>query len=924
MKITNCQTNHMTNPLGYQLGEPVFSYQVSESQGKKQKQARIRVALDEDMVNLVHDSGWSTNISSLAYACSLTLKARTRYYWQVSVQSDAQEEATSDINWFETGKCDEDWSGKWITTGDTDTHPIFVKQLPVVDKPIASARLYLCGLGLYEAYLGEQKIGEELLAPYCNNYHQWLQYQTYDITKDVQEKQTLSILLGNGWYKGRFGFDRYVNHQYGDRFRVIAEVYVTYQDGSQQVIGTDDSWDVYSSQITESSIYDGEVQDYRKKSVLLGNAQLDTQELTSRLQERLSVPVRVQEILHPVEMIQTPAGETVLDLGQNMAGIFSLKVDVPEGQKIHLQFGEILQNGNFYRDNLRSAQASFTYISDGKVREIRPHFTFYGYRYVKVEGIDHLAKEDFSALVLYSDLPQSSQLSTGHEKVNQLISNTSWGMKSNFIDIPMDCPQRDERMGWTGDAQVFSATATFMRDTYAFYRKYLYDCWQEQQQFDGKVPDMIPSAGNQGVSSVWGDAAVIIPWNLYLFYGDKAILENQFDSMKAWVDYVCKVDGDNHAWRNQFHYGDWLALDNFRGKGDNPRGGTAEEFIASVYYYNSVDLLAKSADIIGKPEDALHYQKLAKDLLQAIQEEYYSPNGRCVIQTQTAAILTLKHHLVENLEPSKTQLKTIFEQNDYQLETGFVGTPLLCPTLSEHGFSDIAFELLLRENYPSWLYAINLGATTIWERWNSVEPDGSISSTGMNSLNHYAYGSIVEWLYRYVAGLQPLEDAPGFKKVRIAPSFNWQLQQVHLQQSSPAGEYQISWEILNQNHVRVSVTVPFDCQAEVLLPFINTETLTSFGQVIQDGQLILGAGQYVFDYETTASLKKVLTVDNTLLDLFRNEQARSILLAMNPDMAQLSDNLKAMTLRQLIQQFSGNSSQTEIVLEQLNQALSQV
>ena len=428
-----------------------------------------------------------------------------------------------------------------------------------------------------------------------------------------------------------------------------------------------------------------------------------------------------------------------------------------------MQTGEILQHGNFYNENLRSAKSEYVYISDGEEHLLIPHFTYYGYRYAKVEGVSDLKKEDFKGLSLYSDVQQTGVIETGHELVNRLIQNVRWGLKSNFIDVPTDCPQRDERMGWTGDAQVFSPTATYLEDTYAFYAKYLYDMAKEQSVRDGKVPDVIPSAGVESTACVWGDAACIIPWNLYLFYGDQSILEDQFDSMRSWVDYIRKVDGDNHGWRYVFHYGDWLALDNPVQGAEQVMGGTDEEFIANLYYAVSALLVAKSAEVLGKETERVKYQKISEEQFDIVKKEYYSATGRCCIKTQTALLLTLKYHLSENEELTKAQLRKLYEDNDGKLKTGFVGTPLMCNVLTEHGMEDIAYGLLLNEEYPGWLSEVKLGATTVWERWNSLLDDGTISGIGMNSMNHYAYGSVLEWMFRHAAGINTTDTAPGLR-----------------------------------------------------------------------------------------------------------------------------------------------------------------
>lgn len=912
MRITECKTNHLVNPLGYMMGKPVFSYVVSESRGKKQEAARIVVAADEGMDEVLLDTGWSGEIDSLAYEAQMELKPCTRYYWTVSVKSDAGEEGASEVNWFETGKREQKWQAKWITCGEKDgRHPWFSKDIPVKGN-VAWARLYICGLGLYEAYLGGERIGTEYLAPYCNNYERWLQYQTYDVTQLLRQGSRLEVLLGNGWYKGRFGFDQSLNQKgyFGDSWKLIAELQVVYEDGRSETFGTDEGWKVRYGKITESSIYDGEVWDMNladtdEEDVLVCEAEMPP------LTDRLSTPVAVREELSPIGLIHTPTGEMVLDLGQNLAGSFRLKVNVPKGEKVYLQFGEILQDGNFYRENLRTAKAEFTYVSDGMERVVQPRFTFYGYRYVKVEGIPDLRKEDFTACVLYSELPETGRLVTGHDLVNRLILNTEWGQKGNFIDVPTDCPQRDERMGWTGDAQVFSPTACFLRDSYAFYRKYLHDCWQEQLQHGGEVPNVIPAVGNQGCAAVWGDAACIIPWNVYLFYGDKSILEEQFDSMKAWVDYIERKDGDDFGWRKVFHFGDWLALDNPMGGADQVMGGTDTGFIASVYYANSARLTAKAARVLGRDGEAAHYEALADKVRREVREEFYSMTGRCCINTQTALIMTLYFGLAEDEEKTRMALKQKFNETGHKLQTGFVGTPLMCNVLSDYGMDDLAYELLLNEEYPGWLYEVNLGATTIWERWNSVMPDGSISSTGMNSLNHYSYGSIVEWMFRHCAGINPVEEAPGFRMALLKPVPNWKLRHLEARCRTAAGTYRSEWKALDEKHVEIRVEVPFGCQARLRLPLapenVYEDKSNPMFEHVENGECLLTAGSYCVSYETSRPLVQRLSTNSTMRELLQDPKAKKLLLEISPMAGQLPPSMWDMSMRQITEKFGGGS-----------------
>lgn len=923
MRVYDAKVNHMTNPMGFFMDGVSFSWKVDETRGKAQKVARVRVAADEKMQEILFDSGMDEQADSLAYPVELALEPRTRYFWQVTVLSDAEEEADSEVQWFETSKMSEEWTGKWLTCDSTEKrHPIFSKEIAPA-KEVAKARLYVTGLGLYEAYIDGKKVGDEYLTPYSNNYNRWVQYQTYDITDQIAGGGKLSILLGNGWYKGRFGFSAFEDKgYYGNEWKVIADVVLTYTDGTEEVIGTDESWTVTRSRIMFSNLYDGEQIDATAP-------ELPAEEPTvcdapkGRLEARRSLPVVAHEHIKPVELIHTPAGEQVFDMGQNFAGIFTFRVKEPAGTKIHIQTGEVLQKGNFYNENLRSAKSEYIYISDGNETVIRPHFTYYGYRYVKVEGVSDLKIEDFTGLALYSDIEMGGDVETGHDLVNQLVSNVRWGMKGNFIDVPTDCPQRDERMGWTGDTQVFSPTATFLADTYAFYSKYLHDMYTEQMDLDGMVPDVVPSAGVHSTACVWGDSSCIIPWNMYQFYGDKKILEDQYDSMRNWVDYISRVDGDNHGWRSVFHYGDWLALDNPSGKTDEVMGGTDEGYIANVYYAASAGIVAKAARVLGYEADAKTYQALCDEQFEEVKKEYFSQTGRCCIKTQTALILALKYHLSENEELTKKTLRLLFQISGDKLKTGFTGMPLMCPVLSENGMNDLAYTLLLNEDYPGWLHEVKLGATTVWERWNSLDENGDISSTGMNSLNHYAYGSILEWVFRYVTGFRVSEEHPGSRHLLIAPTLNWKLKRAKGSYHSAAGTYETSWELADPSHVTVKVTVPFGCTAEIALPLVSQETLADQSNPlfadVRDGKCFVGAGTYEVSYETTKPAKKMYSTYTPIQELVNNPE---IVSAMGEQLHldQIPGQALAASFRQLAEAYPSASMSAEM-LDQLDAAL---
>ncbi|MEH7118779.1 family 78 glycoside hydrolase catalytic domain [Neobacillus vireti] len=919
MKIKNLKTNRITNPLGFDLGRPRLSYVAYDTKAAKQTAAQIQVALDEEFTNSVFDSGKSTEIDSLAFELPLSLEPGTRYYWRVTVWADNGDMATSDAAWFETAKMEEPWEAKWITPHfDKEMHPVLVREFDLL-KEVVSARAYVCGLGLYEMEINGEKAGNEYLTPNFNAYDKWLQYQTYDITDLVNKEQnTIEVGLGNGLYKGRFGFEGGETEIYGDQFALLCEIVINHADGTTTIINSDESWKARKSPILFSGIYDGEIYDpsakdaasYDVKSIDLGY---------DRLKARLSLPVVVKEELKPIEVIKTPAGETVLDMGQNMVGWIQFKTNAPKGAEIVLQYAELLQEGNFYQENLRTAKAEFRYISNGEESIVRPHFTFYGFRYVKVSGWNgEVNKDDFTGCVLYSDMDITGSIETSNPLVNKLFQNALWGQKGNFLDVPTDCPQRDERMGWTGDAQVFSGTAAFNMDTYAFFSKYGYDLSQEQSGLDGMVPMVVPMATVKGGgSSAWGEAATVIPWNVYLYYGDKAILEQQFDSMKGWVDFIKRADdasGARRLWTTGFHFGDWLALD---GEDPNsPMGGTETAFISSAYYCYSSMIVAKAAKVLGKEEIAKEYKQLSNEVRAAIQAEYFTSTGRLALTNQTALVVALFMDLVpeEHRNRLANDLRARLKKDKNHLKTGFVGTPYLCRVLSENGNNDLAYTLLLNKDYPSWLYAVTMGATTIWERWNSVLPDGKISGTDMNSLNHYAYGSIVEWMYRNVAGINPVEEKPGFRHVRLAPQPDYRLKFAKASLDSAAGLYESQWELTEEGELKFIFVIPFNATATVELPDAKLENVSINGRPLkniennanQSGELVhveLSSGTWEIFYTPEIDYIKYFSTHMPLGEVLENQEAKHVLAETVPHVGafpqEMVDNVGHQSLREL-------------------------
>ena len=841
MIITNLRTAHLSTPMGYAFDPPVLTWEVSESTGKKQASARIIVADDPALTHILHDSG-EGDFSSLGYALPMPLEPRTRYWWQVTVTADDGDSASASF-WFETGKLDEPWQGQWIAM-EGDAHPLLRRRFALA-KPVVQARLYICGLGLYEASINGQPVTDEHFAPFYDSYQYLIQYQTWDVTDTLRTENELQVMLGGGWYCGRFGFEYPHGKLYGEKMQLLAELHVAYEDGTTEVIVSDESWQCQPSPILESSIYDGEVYDARLLAAESWQKACLVPPPAGRLVERISPPVQVTEEL-PGTLIHTPKNEKVLDFGQVVTGWATFRCRLPEGKQVYLQYGELLQNDCFYRDNLRSAKAEYTYTSNGHDRLVRPHFTFYGFRYVKVEGMtdEEILAANFTAQAIHSNLPFTGSFETRDPRINRLIANALWSQRDNFLDIPTDCPQRDERMGWTGDAQAFCATASYNMYTPAFYRKYLINMRAEQSGYGGSVPHVVPdsmSAVNalklkenptltfwpQHGSCAWGDAGAIIPWTIYRFFGDRTLLKETYPGMKAWVDWIRSQDeklcGNSRIWSSGFHFADWLSLDN--PDKDSCFGGTNNAYVATAYYFYSTTLTAWAARELGLMEDAERYTQLAEEVRTAFRQKYFA-KGSCAIQTQTALVLALAWHLApEERRPiTIQQLKERLDARSVHLDTGFVGTSLLLPVLSDNGLHDYAVTLLLQEDYPSWLYEVKMGATTIWERWNSVMPDGLVSDTGMNSMNHYTYGSVVGWMYTHLAGLRFDEQTSGFRQAVISPLPDPRLQQIRCQYHSASGTYAVAWHY-QQDTIRYDITIPFNCTARVTLPGMAEQLL---------------------------------------------------------------------------------------------------
>lgn len=857
MKIMNVEINHMTEPLGFDLDNHLHIVAYLDEPRDVTLLKRIKITANKENV---YQTDWE-NAQNLIFDFPLNLTARTRYEVTVSVKK--AETVISKTTYFETGMMDKDFQGHWIGTTHTDLHSVILKKDFEINS-IKKARLYMTGLGLYEVYIDGQKIGNEYLTPGFTDYNYDIQIQTYDVTKYLQAGQhTLSIMLGDGWYRGKLGLKTHGGqiNNYGDQLMAVADLRID----NELVISTDDTWDVLSSPITHSGIYYGEDLNDNYELHNLGKA-VHVSNSVKHLKDRLSLPITKHERFKVKQLIHTPHNSLILDFGQNMAGWLEFKNMIPKGEKVIIEFGEILQNGEFYRDNLRSARAQFTYISDGSSKWVRPHFTYFGFRYVKISNFpEDISFDDFEAVALYSDMKEEGYIKTDNPKVNRLFENVKWGQKSNFVDIPTDCPQRDERLGWTGDAAIFAKTASYNMDTYEFLKKYAYDIAVEQSQQNGRVPLYVPRVDtDDGGKAVWSDAATIIPWVAYQRSQDPEILRQNIGAMMSWVDWIhdrASANGEEYLWLGDDQLGDWLALDTediMKLKGKTP-----DDLIASAYYYYSSLLVSKAAKVLNLKHENKYYEQLAKLIKAAFIKRFFTPDGLAIADTQTGISICLKYGLYpENAKQTLVEkLVEKIEQNKNHLDTGFVGTPLLLPVLSENNQNELAIRLFLNTDFPSWLFEVEQGATTIWERWNSVDEDGKIANNGMNSLNHYSSGAVMAWAYEYLLGLKQKKYDIDFSPILTA-KFKSMAGQIKL----PTGIVKVSWKIEDKFTVSFNIEIPFG--SKMHLNFSNMKYLVVDGK--KQGTE-LRAGKHHILLTTQETIVEAFDI-HTPLSQFRNNE----------------------------------------------------
>ena len=718
-----------------------------------------------------------------------------------------------------------EWKGKWIGPAQSmgDVCPVFAREFSKGDFPgkeVESVQLQVTALGVYEAQLNGKRIGDYVLAPGWTSYETRHQYQCYDITELVEDRNRLEITVGKGWY--RSPVPGWITEE-GKAQRaaipagLIAEIKITFTDTTTAVIPTDETWQAAESRIRFSEIYDGEVYDASfevsdyQPVVLL-------ERTTGNLIPQQGEKITEHEYVKAARCFTAPNGEVVVDFGQEVTGYIQFTVDAKAGEKVEISHGEVLdKDGNFYNANYRSAKSKIYYTCCDGVQTYKPKMTFFGFRYIRLDQFPGTPCADqFYAVAVHSDMKRTGRLRSSNPLLNQLFSNIIWGQKGNFLDVPTDCPQRDERMGWTGDAQAFVKTASYNFDVDRFFTKWLADMAADQRP-DGSIGHVVPTLYVGSGSAAWDDAAAICPWQIYLTYGDKEILRQQFDCMKKYIGFITNTTKDPYLWTGGEHYEDWLGLDAPVG---SYKGSSRADFIASAFYAYSTSLVVKAGRVLG--EDVSEYERLYQGIVDTFRKTFTD------YRTQTEHVLAVHFGLAEDPQKTADALAEMIKACGSKLQTGFVGTPYLLHVLSSYGHTELAYTLLLRTEYPSWLYPVTKGATTVWEHWDGIMENGDFWSTDMNSFNHYAYGAVADWVYEAAAGIQTVEAAPGFARVKIAPQPDSRLDWLEASIETRKGTVRSLWK-QEEGRIRYEITTP--SPAEIVIA----------GETIE-----VGAGDYIF------------------------------------------------------------------------------
>jgi alpha-L-rhamnosidase len=887
LSVKDLTCEHKKNPMGIDVVQPRFSWKITGN-GNNIMQSAYSVRVSEDgkfsAGKMVWQSGKIESNQSVLLAYKGTdLKSGQKYFWQVKIwDNKGKESKWSEVASWEMGLLSQsEWKAKWIEMeGDTIRYspsPHFRKEFSV-GKSIASARVYITSHGLYELHLNGKKVGDQVLTPGWTSYGKRLQYQVYDVTGMLTKgNNAIGAVLGDGWYRGTLAWGN--NWAvFGKRLGILLQLRITFTDGTETLIVSDETWKAFNDgAIRMSDLYNGETYDATRKltgwsesgynddkwqKVSVGNYK------NSNLVASEGSPVKKIQEIKPIKIFRTPKGKLIVDMGQNMVGWMRLKVSGNKGTVITLNHAEVMDKfGEFYIANLRAAKCQLTYTLAGTGEEIyEPRFTFMGFRFVEVTGFPgELTKDNLTGIVVHSEMAVTGTYDCSNALINQLQHNIQWGQKGNFVDVPTDCPQRDERLGWTGDAQAFCRTAAFNMDVSSFFAKWLKDVAADQRQ-GGEVPFVVPDILNkQGsltapTSAGWGDVAVIAPWTMYQIFGDRKLLETQYPSMKAWVEYIRKNAGEQYIWKGGSVYGDWLFYHPPVNNHPEPDGYTEHDFIATAFYAYSSSILSAAAKELGKTEDEKIYSEIFKKIKDVFINEYVTGAGRVGTNSQTSYVLALMFDLLpQNLRDKSTHfLVEDIKSRKNHLSTGFLGTPYLCHVLSDNGYTDIAYDLLLQESYPSWLYPVNMGATTIWERWDGQKTDSTFQNPGMNSFNHYAYGAIGDWMYRVSAGIEIME--PGYKHILFQPHPSEKLSFSKASFESSYGTIASGWE-RKETKIIVSVKIPVNTVATIILPVNSASQVSESGKSVsenkffsdirtKDNKLLIeaGSGNYVFEF----------------------------------------------------------------------------
>jgi alpha-L-rhamnosidase len=889
--IVHLRVEYTENPLGVDARAPRLSWQMSSStKGAAQSAYQIRVASAPDALRdsrgLLWDSGRvSSSESRFVPYQGPSLQSRQRYYWQVKIwDQSGRDLGWSSEAWWEMGLLTgTEWQASWISPASSaeegDVPKVLRREFELSGR-VRRARAYVTSHGAYELFLNGQRVGDQELTPGWTSYNHRLQYQVYDITASLKPgDNAIAANLANGWFRGVIGFDGIGRH-YGTQLALLCQLEITYDDGRTERILTDADWKSSSGPIQQSDIYAGETYDARREMpgfsaphfddrgwlpIVLSDGAKDT------LVASEGPPVHRIEELKPQRIFQTPGGDTVVDFGQNMVGRVRIRVRGAAGTTVVLRHAEVLdKQGNFYTDNLRSAKQTVSYTLSGRGTEVyEPHFTFQGFRYVAVKGYPgKLSQSDITGITLHSDMATTASFSTSNPLLNQLQHNIVWGQKGNFVDVPTDCPQRDERLGWTGDAQVFAPTAAFNRDVSGFFAKWLKDLAADQLPSGSVpfvVPDVVSTASEPAAGAAgWGDAATVIPWAIYQAYGDLHLLENQYASMQRWVEYEQSRAGADEIWDGDTHFGDWL--DFFSAAKHTNYGSTSTDLIATAYFAHSTDIALRAARVLGRDSDARGYEKSLQKIKAEFQKRFVGSDGLVGDGTQTAYVLALDFDLlpVDSQPAAAARLAKDVRERGH-LTTGFLGTPHLLDVLTRFGYLQEAYMLLNREQFPSWLYPVKHGATTIWERWDGVKPDGTFQDPSMNSFNHYAYGAVGDWMYQTIGGVRLDPHSPGYKHFIVEVQPGGGLTHARTTHQSPFGLISTAWSI-GGNRLTLDVTVPPNSTATVRMPGVEVgavklgskpvvtgDGVTALRQAGTDAEVEISAGHYQFLYSVIAT-----------------------------------------------------------------------